>query len=209
MEEHLGSEHYEDEDLADESQDTARFRELFGRDMWRRTAFACIFFTCLVAPYFAIFTFAPQVFDAVGLTDPKASIIGSNTVAFLGALVGMFVIERVDRRPLLLTSFYVMVVTLGVIGAWGSAPSVVLIVCFRVVRVPSTPSPGTSPGSTRRRSSPPSCPSASTRSASVRCVLVGAAICAAGLLVTHLWAPETTSLSLTDSKEAAPPGAKT
>lgn len=33
--------------------------------------------------------------------------------SFLGALAGMLVIERVGRRPLLLTSFYVMVVTLG------------------------------------------------------------------------------------------------
>ena len=110
---HLGDEYYKDEDLDEESEDNARFIDLFARDTWRRTAFASIFFTCLVAPYFAIFTFAPQVFSALGLSDPKASIIGSNAVAFAGALVGMLVIERVGRRPLLLTSFYVMVVTLG------------------------------------------------------------------------------------------------
>src|SRR3954452_1060282 len=96
--------------------------------MWRRTAFASIF-TCLVAPYFAIFTFAPQVFEAVNVTDPKASIIGSNTLAFVGALAGMLVIERVGRRPLLLTSFYIMVIMLGIIGAWGNAPSVILVIC--------------------------------------------------------------------------------
>jgi MFS transporter, putative metabolite transport protein len=34
-------------------------------------------------------------------------------------------------------------------------------------------------------------------------VLIGAAICLAGLIVTHLWAPETTALSLTKSQHAA------
>lgn len=71
VEEHLGDDYYSDEDLDEESEDTSRFRDLFARDMWRRTAFASIFFTCLVAPYFAIFTFAPAVFAALGLTDPS------------------------------------------------------------------------------------------------------------------------------------------
>jgi putative MFS transporter len=92
--------------------------------MWRSTAFASIFFTCLVAPYFAILTFAPQVFSSLGFNDPKVSIIAANAVAFLGALAGMLVIECVGRRRLLLASFWVMVVTMGVIGAWGSAPAV-------------------------------------------------------------------------------------
>lgn len=37
-------------------------------------------------------------------------------------------------------------------------------------------------------------------------VLIGAAICVVGLVATHLWAPETTELSLTKSESAAPPG---
>ena len=226
-EEHLGKDYYADEDLDEESQDSSKFRELFGPDMWRRTAFACIFFTCLVAPYFAIFTFAPQVFDAVGLTDPKASIIGSNIVAFLGALTGMFVIERIGRRPLLLTSFYVMVVTLGVIGAWGSAPSVILIVCFvsfAFFNAISGDLTGVYPAElfpSELRASGVGFAAAVSRIGAAGgtfllpigidhigigpSVLVGAVICAIGLLVTHLWAPETTSLSLTESKVAAPP----
>ena len=94
-----------------------------------------MFFTCLVAPYFAIFTFAPTVFSALGVEDPKVSIIGTNTVAFVGALAGMFVIEKVGRRSLLLTSFYVMVVTLAVLGFWGGAPALVMIICFAGLRL--------------------------------------------------------------------------
>lgn len=224
---HLGEDYYDDEDLGDESEDESRFRDLFAPEIWRRTAFACIFFTCLVAPYFAIFTFAPQVFEAVGLTNPKASIIGSNTVAFAGALAGMFVVERLGRRPLLLTSFYVMVVTLVVIGAWGDAPSVVLVVCFvsfAFFNAISGDLTGVYPAEifpSELRGSGVGFAAAVSRIGAAGgtfllpigianfgigpSLLIGAAICAAGLLVTHLWAPETTSLSLTKSKTAAPP----
>jgi MFS transporter, putative metabolite transport protein len=82
VEEHLGSDYYEDEDLAEESEAPASF----GRDTWRTTAFASIFFTCLVAPYFAIFTFAPEVFSSLGFVSSKFSIIVTNAIAFLGAL---------------------------------------------------------------------------------------------------------------------------
>src|SRR3954452_14453849 len=192
--------------------------------MWRRTAFASIF-TCLVAPYFAIFTFAPQVFGALGVKDPKASIIGSNTLAFLGALAGMLFIEKVGRRPLLLTSFYVMVVTLAVIGAWGSAPSVILVVCFVLFAFFNAISgdlTGVYPAEifpSELRSTGVGFAASMSRIGAAggtfllplgiaafdigTSVLIGAAICLVGLVVTHLWAPETTALSLTRTQEAA------
>src|SRR4051794_20018652 len=223
--EHLGDDYFEDEDLQDDSGGETTFSDLFRRDMWRRTAFASIFFTCLVAPYFAIFTFAPQVFAALNVNDPKASIIGSNTVAFLGALAGMLVIERVGRRPLLLTSFYVMVVTLAVIGAWGSAPSVILVVCFALFAFFNAISgdlTGVYPAEifpSELRSTGVGFSASMSRIGAAggtfllpmgidafgvgTSVLIGAAICLVGLVVTHLWAPETTDLSLTRSQEAA------
>ena len=225
--EHLGEDFFEDEDLGDEAEsaDQAVFADLFRKDMWRRTAFACIFFTCLVAPYFAIFTFAPQVFAALGVDDPKASIIGSNSVAFIGALAGMLVIERVGRRSLLLTSFYVMVVTLAVIGAWGSAPALVLIVCFVLFAFFNAISgdlTGVYPSEifpSELRSTGVGFASAMSRIGAAGgtfllplgikafgigpSVLIGAAICVGGLVVTHLWAPETTDMSLTESEQEA------
>ncbi len=221
VDEHLGEEYFEDEDLGDESKEDATFADLFRPDMWRRTAFACIFFTCIVAPYFAIFTFAPQVFAALGVGDPKASIIGSNTVAFLGALAGMLVIEKAGRRSLLLVSFYVMVATLAVIGAWGSAPSLVLVVCFVLFAFfnaisgdltgvyPSEIFPselrGTGAGFAAAMSRIGAAGGTFLLPLGIKAfgigtsVLIGAAICLVGLVVTHLWAPETTALSLTKS----------
>ena len=131
VDEYLGSEYYEDEDLEQESgASEGGFGRLFSPELRRTTAFSAIFFTCAVTPYFAIFTFAPQVFSSLGFHDAKVSIIATNAVAFAGSVAGMFVIERSGRRSLLLASFAVMVVTTIVIGVWSGAPVAPLLACF-------------------------------------------------------------------------------
>lgn len=132
VKENLGGDYYEDEGLAEEANDqgSASVLSLFDRDTWRSTAFASIFFTCAVAPYFAIFTFAPEVFKSLGFEGPKISIIATNTIAFLGALAGMFVISKLGRRKLLLTCFWVMLVTILVIGFFPAGAPALLLVCL-------------------------------------------------------------------------------
>ena len=221
---HLGETYFEDEDLGDESTADKSFKDLFAPKLLTRTAFACIFYTCLVAPYFAIFTFAPQVFKSLGVTDPKASVIGTNAVAVVGAIVGMLVVERVGRRLLLLTSFWVMVVTLGLIGGWGAAPSLVLIasfVLFAFFNAISGVLTGVYPAEifpSELRGTGVGFASAVSRIGAAGgtfllpigidhwgigpSVLVATGVCVVGLVATYLWAPETTNLSLTKSKDA-------
>ena len=222
--EHLGSEFYEEEELGEEEHD-ARFADLFAKDMWRTTVFACTFFTCLVAPYFAIFTFAPQVFAAAGIDDPKTSVIGTNAIAFLGALAGVALIERTGRRSLLLTSFWVMVVTLLVIGLWGSAPALVIGACFvgfAFFNALSGDLTGVYPAEvfpSELRGSGTGLAAASSRVGAAggtfllpvgidhlglgTSMVISAAVCAIGLAVTYAWAPETTDRTLTDTGETA------
>lgn len=227
VEEHLGSEYYEREDLDQESGERARFSRLFEADMWRSTAFSSIFFTCLVAPYFAIFTFAPQVFSSLGFHDPKISIIASNAVAFLGSVAGMLVIERSGRRPLLLASFWVMVVTTVVIGVFGSAPVAILLACFvgfAFFNAISGDLTGVYPAEifpSELRGQGVGFSAAMSRIGAAggtfllplgiahlgigTSLLIAAGVCAVGLVVTYMWAPETTDLTLTEAESATPP----
>jgi MFS transporter, putative metabolite transport protein len=224
VEEHLGSAYYEDEDLGDENTGRASFGRLFTRETWRSTAFASIFFTCLVAPYFAIFTFAPEVFSSLGFDSPKFSIIATNTVAFLGALAGMLVIERTGRRRLLLTSFWVMVATTGLIGVWTGGPAAVLLaalVGFAFFNAISGDLTGVYPAEifpSELRGSGVGFSAAMSRIGAAGgtfllpvgidklgigpSMLIAGAVCAIGLVVTYLWAPETTALSLTETERA-------
>ena len=63
--------------LAGESVRPGKFHELFAPGMRTRTAFACIFWFCVVAPYFAIFTFAPLVFSTLHISDARISTIAA------------------------------------------------------------------------------------------------------------------------------------
>src|SRR5262245_36569103 len=88
---YLGGEAYfTTEQLAGESVRPGTLHELFAPGMRTRTAFACIFWACVIAPYFAIFTFAPLVFSTLHISDERVSTIAANSVAALGALAGMF-----------------------------------------------------------------------------------------------------------------------
>ena len=130
VEKHLGgATHFRDEEYGLEKTGAGR-RELFSARLRSRTIFVCTFWACLVAPYFAIFTFAPQVFAALQIADPRAGTIAANAVAAVGALVGMLTIERVGRRRQLIGPFWIMTAALLVVGVWATAPAMVIVICF-------------------------------------------------------------------------------
>ncbi len=227
VDQYLGADYFEDEELQGESTKKPRYRDLFAPEIRSRTAFVCIFYTALVAPYFAIFTFAPLVFKSLGMVDPRASVVGSNGIAVLGALTGMFVIERMGRRRLLIGCFWIMVVTLGVIGAWAGAPPVVIVGCFVLFaffNAISGDMTGVYPSEvfpSELRATGVGLASAASRVGAAGgtfllpigitsigvgpSVLIGAAIALIGAIATHLWAPETTNLTLTKSPKTQAP----
>ncbi len=221
---YLGGEAYfTAEDLAGESVRPGHFRELFSAELRMRTSFACIFWACLVAPYFAIFTFAPLVFASLHISDQRAGTIAANGVAALGALAGMLLIERVGRRRLLISSFWITAIALFVIGGWSGAPGLVVVVCFAVFSLFNAASgdlTGVYPSEifpSELRASGVGLAAAASRIGAAAgtfllpvgishigigpSVLIGGAVCVVGALVSHLWAPETTGLSLTRTSQ--------
>jgi len=219
---YLGGETYfKTEDLAGESAKPGKFRELFAPGMRSRTSFVCIFWACLVAPYFAIFTFAPLVFASLHLSDQRAGTIAANGVAALGAIAGMLVIERLGRRPMLIGAFWIMAVALVVLGAWNGAPGLVVVACFAVFSFSNAAAgdlTGVYPSEvfpSELRASGIGLAAAASRVGAAAgtfllpigikdigvgpSVLVGAAIVIIGAFISHIWAPETTGRSLTDT----------
>lgn len=201
-------------------------RKLFAPDLRARTLFVCTFYACNVAPYFAIFTFAPQVFTALQVTDEAASTILANAIAAVGALVGMLTIERVGRRPQLIIPFWIMTVALVVVGLGPTAPAAVLVTCFAVFAFfnalqgnlaavyPTEVFP------TELRSTGVGVSTAFSRIGAAAgtfllpvgistigigpCMLVAAGLTLIGGVVSYVMAPETTGLSLTHSVVARP-----
>ena len=201
-------------------------RRLFAPGMRGRTVFVCTFYACNVAPYFAIFTFAPQVFTALQVTNEAASTILANTIAALGALVGMLTIERVGRRPQLIIPFWIMTVALVVVGVWQSAPSAVIVACFAFFAFFNTLQGNldavypTEVFPTELRSTGVGVSTAFSRIGAAAgtfllpvgissigigpCMLIAAGICLLGGVVSYFMAPETTGLSLTHTVALRP-----
>jgi hypothetical protein len=130
-----GDDYFREEELDEQEHAKARaggLKRLFEPGMRGRTLFVCTFYACNVAPYFAIFTFAPQVFAALQINNEAASTILANAIAVVGALVGMLTIERVGRRQQLIGPFWVMAAALLVVGLWASAPGGIIVACFAV-----------------------------------------------------------------------------
>ncbi|BDY00672.1 hypothetical protein HMPREF1301_00466 [Propionibacterium sp. KPL2005] len=128
VEKHMGPEFFE----AEESIGEDGYRKLFRKGQLRRTVFVCIFWTCIVTPYFAIFTYAPKVLESLNVKSQATGTILSNTVGAVGALIGLLAIDRIGRRRMLIGPFWVQMVVLLVVGLWTNAPSWVLVLGLAV-----------------------------------------------------------------------------
>ena len=94
------------DDIADDEAPTT-----FGRLMEGRygglVAFVGVMWLLQVTPFFAIYTFEPQVLDALRLSSAAAVVSSVVITGFflIGSIFGMWLIERWGRRPLAIASF--------------------------------------------------------------------------------------------------------
>jgi putative MFS transporter len=85
----------------------SRWRELWSRQYRRRTVVGAVFYTAQVIPYFAMSTFIPSVFAALGIRDAYTGGIVFNVFLMLGSGCGIWLIDRLTRRQFLIGSFYI------------------------------------------------------------------------------------------------------
>jgi len=212
-------EYFHQEGMSNERPAQQSILKLFRKEYRSKTIFTCVFWATLVTPYFAIVTFTPMVMDALGVTDARASTITVNAVAAAGAVVGVFMIERIGRRKMLLIPFWIQIAALVAIGVWVDAPPWLVVVGFALFTFfnayacdlcgvyPSEVFP------TEVRGLGVGVASAASRIGAALGVwllpvaldtigvqasmLLAAAICVAGAVVSHILAPETTGVALT------------
>jgi putative MFS transporter len=220
--EHLGKDVGID-DLIEEagSAREADWRELLGPRMRTRTAFAGLFWFCQVVPYFALFTFVPLIFDALGVGDSFGPEFVLELFLLLGAIVGVVVMDMLPRRSLLIWSFAILTIALGALGVWPDAPSGFAVACFAVFAFVVSAAANLEtvyPAElfpTELRASGVGIAAATSRIGAAigtfllplgldhigvsTTILVAAAILLAGMLLSIAWAPETRALTLAES----------
>ncbi|MDV7353305.1 MFS transporter [Rhodococcus oxybenzonivorans] len=119
-------------DITNEPTRKGTFGMLFSPAYRRATIFISVFWFCVVAPYFAIATFAASVLEGYGLGDGLAGALGVNGLALAGVVVSVILIERIGRRKLTIPQQWVCAAVLAVIGLWTSAPPVLVLIGFLV-----------------------------------------------------------------------------
>ncbi|HEX4152275.1 MAG TPA: MFS transporter [Steroidobacteraceae bacterium] len=109
-----------------------RWRQLLARRWRRRTAVACVFFTCQVIPYFALGTFVSQVISAMHFGNGDVGGLFYNLSLLLGAVVGLLVIDRLSRRAFLIGSFSVTATSLLVLSVCPHLPPWAMTLLFAI-----------------------------------------------------------------------------
>jgi len=103
-------------------------------------AFVGVMWLLQVTPFFAIYTFEPQVLDALHLTT-AASVVSSVVITgfFLaGSIVGMTLIERWGRRPLAISSFVASAIAfLALAVVQGAVPIALAFIFYAMAMGPA------------------------------------------------------------------------
>jgi putative MFS transporter len=223
---HVGDEAHFDAEFAAEPPVRGSFRELFSPPYRGRLLMVSGFWACLVAPYFAIVTFAPEVLTALGLSNPRAGTIATNAIAVAGAFTGMFLMDRVGRRAMLIAPFWICAGALAIVGLWPAGPLPIIAACFvafAFFNALAADLCGVYPNElfpTHLRTTGVGIAAAASRIGAATgtfllpiglttigvgpSMLVGAAFCVVGAVICRLWAPETANIPLVEASATAP-----
>lgn len=108
-------------------------RDLFSSRLWRRTFFVCGFWFCYATAYYGISMYVPTILANFTNGSRMHTIIGSGVVALIGlvgSVIGMNVVDRWGRRPLIITSFAGLTAALVVLALVPNPTLVFLVVLF-------------------------------------------------------------------------------
>ncbi|WP_405508573.1 MFS transporter [Streptomyces purpurascens] len=107
--------------------------EVFRRGYTKQVVFCSTFFLCQVATGYAIRTFQPQILTSMGVGNATTSAAVMMLIPILGVATGLFLVNRVGRRPLLIGSFvaiFVALFCLAVLPLHLALPIIVLFLVF-------------------------------------------------------------------------------
>ncbi|MFT0520161.1 MFS transporter [Pseudomonas faucium] len=127
---HLGEHVVLDEEPAGEQR--SGFAALFSREYRKRTAFNCLFFVCIVMPYFAIYTFLPTILAKMGLAEGFGTELMLNLLLILGAMAGIWCTVKFSRRGFLIGSFVVLAVALSLLAVLPGSAAWLMVLVFGV-----------------------------------------------------------------------------
>jgi putative MFS transporter len=118
--------------LGDETVDEshAGFSALFKAKYITRTIFNCLFWICIVMPYFAIYTFLPTILDVMGFEASFTTNLALDLMLIVGAFIGIWCTIKFSRRGFLIGAFAILTIALFVLAILPGDMHALLLVLF-------------------------------------------------------------------------------
>ncbi|MGP3974122.1 MFS transporter [Streptomyces sp. 8N114] len=124
------------EELLSEGQDQrggsglGNLLEVFRRGYAVPVVFCSLFWICQVAPAFAVRSFQPQMLESFGVTGTIGASALITTIAVVGTAIGLLVVNWMGRRPLLISSFLCVAVSLVALIVLPSHLAILIVALF-------------------------------------------------------------------------------
>ncbi|MGP3989201.1 MFS transporter [Streptomyces sp. 3N207] len=124
------------EELLSEGQDQrggsglGNLLEVFRRGYAVPVVFCSLFWICQVAPAFAVRSFQPQMLESFGVTGTIGASALITTIAVVGTAIGLLVVNWMGRRPLLISSFLCVTVSLVALIVLPSHLAILIVALF-------------------------------------------------------------------------------
>lgn len=125
---HLGANVEIDEEVV--TRKHSGYKALFSPEYRKRTAFNCLFFICIVMPYFAIYTFLPSILQKMGLAEGFGTEMMLNALLVVGALMGIWCTVKFSRRGFLINSFLILAASLFLLVLLPSSMAWLMVALF-------------------------------------------------------------------------------
>ncbi|MFC7394637.1 MFS transporter [Scopulibacillus cellulosilyticus] len=114
-----------------EAEETS-FLKVFSSGYLKRLLYIGLFETFQVAPLFAMLTFGPEMLKSFHLFEGSAGL-GSAIISFLfliGCVPALLLVNKMGRRPMMITSFAVMTLGILLLGLFPHGPLAFIIIGF-------------------------------------------------------------------------------
>lgn len=121
------------------------WRDQFTAPLLRLTVFVCGFWFCYDVAFYGISIYTPTILKSFAKHSVEAAYLGSAIVALLGligAVIGVFLVDRWGRRPLIVFAFGALTVMLVVLALVPHPALALLVTLFGLATLFSNMGPG-------------------------------------------------------------------
>jgi MFS transporter, putative metabolite transport protein len=114
----------------------SKLAQIFSGNYGKRTIFVSLFWFLQVAPSFAIHTLQPQLLTSLHVKNPFLATLVITSLSLVGIIpTALYLVNALGRRRLLIGTFVLMALPLGIIGIAPASPAWLIVLGFTVFTI--------------------------------------------------------------------------